>query len=91
LIDRFAGWVLGAWLLCSSAGWAELLVLESEGGTVLISTQEVKEEGGKVLFKENSGTLREVAKKKVLKKLPRFQRQGRSCLGRRRWEPSMRC
>jgi hypothetical protein len=70
LIDRFAAWVLGAWLLCSSAGWAELLVLESEGGAVLISTQEVKEEGGKVFFKENSGTQREVAKKKVLKKIP---------------------
>ena len=57
-------------MLCSGAGWAELLVLESEGGAVLVSTQEVKEEGGKVLFKENSGTQREVAKKKVLKKLP---------------------
>jgi hypothetical protein len=52
LIDRFAGWVLGAWLLCSSAGLAELLVLESEEGIVLVSTQEVKEEGGKILFTE---------------------------------------
>jgi len=70
LIDRFAGWVLGAWLLCSSAGWSELLVLESEGGTALVPAHEMKEEGGKVFFKENSGTQREVDKKKVLKKLP---------------------
>ena len=45
-------------------------MVESEGGTALVSAQDVKEEGGKVFFKENSGTQREVAKKKVLKKIP---------------------
>ena len=51
-------------------------MLESEEGIVLVSTQEVKEEDGKILFKENSGTQREVAKKKVLKKLPSLPEAG---------------
>ena len=70
MIGRFASWVLGSWLLCTAVGWAELLVLESDGGPALVSAHGVKEESEKVLFKEDSGTQRQVAKKKVLKTLP---------------------
>ena len=47
-----------------------MLIIESETGTALVPTQELKEDGKKIFYKEMSGTAREVSKEKVLAKLP---------------------
>lgn len=67
---RGGGWVFWAWLGCLSAGRAEILILEREGGAVLVAAQEVVEEKKTVRFREQDGTKREVEAGKVLGKLP---------------------
>jgi len=47
-----------------------MLIIESETGAALVPTQELKEDGKKIFYKEMSGTAREVSKEKVLAKLP---------------------
>ena len=61
---------MGLWLAFAGMGTAQLLIVESETGVVLVPTREMKEDGKRISYKELNGTAREVGKEKVLAKLP---------------------
>ena len=61
---------MGLWLAFAGMGTAQLLIVESETGAVLVPTREMKEDGKRISYKELNGTAREVGKEKVLAKLP---------------------